>query len=134
MRPPTTRKKMSVPIPEKKIAVFGLKPIIIGARTVAPNMASTCCRPTKIVCPQGSLSSGAMIPSFLRVQPVKYPRFSTVAMRYLILLYNLVENSKNKLLRLYQKGFLSCVMPPFYSKNQTCDEEKGEVEDGVIIA
>jgi hypothetical protein len=60
----------------------------MGARTVAPNMASTCCRPTKIVCPQGSRSSGAMIPSFLRVQPVKYPRLSVVSVAMIILLEN----------------------------------------------
>src|SRR6266852_2629657 len=65
-------KKISVPIPEKKIAVLGLKPMIMGARTVAPNMASTCCRPRKMDCPQGSRSSGAMMPPALGVQPVKY--------------------------------------------------------------
>src|SRR5579859_1909489 len=72
---------MSVPIPEKKMAVFGLKPIRIGAKTVAPNMASTCCKPTKMDCPQGKRSSGAMMPSFFRVQPEKYPRFSTAAIQ-----------------------------------------------------
>src|SRR5438094_2598665 len=79
------RKKTSVPIPEKKMAVFGSKPIIIGPRTVAPNIASTCCNPTKMDCPQGSLSSGAIIPSFLRDQRGKYPCFSAVAMTSVLL-------------------------------------------------
>src|SRR6266702_4563306 len=63
----------------EKIAVFGLKPMMMGARTVAPNMASTCCKPRKMDCPQGSRSSGAMMPPVLGVQPVKYPCLSTVA-------------------------------------------------------
>src|SRR5690242_6388244 len=66
-------------MPEKKIAVLGLKPMRIGPKTVAPNMASTCCRPTRIVCPQGRRSSGAMTPPVFTVQLGKYPRFSAVA-------------------------------------------------------
>ena len=38
-------KKISVPMPEKKIAVFGLKPMMTGASTVAPNMAKMCWMP-----------------------------------------------------------------------------------------
>src|ERR1044071_2192373 len=72
-------------MPEKKIAVFGLKPINIGPKTVAPNIASTCCRPTRMVCPHGSRSSGAMMPSFFGVQLVKYPCFSAVAMQFVLL-------------------------------------------------
>src|SRR5579875_1999902 len=74
-------KKSSVPLPEKKMAVFGSKPIKRGPSTVEPNMASTCCRPTSMDCPQGSRSSGAMMPPLLRVHPVKYPCFSTVAIK-----------------------------------------------------
>src|SRR2546428_13961965 len=75
------KKKMRERKREKKSEGVGLKARMMGAKTVDPNMASTCCRPTKMVCPQGSRSSGAMIPSVLRVQPVRYPGFSvTVAM------------------------------------------------------
>ena len=40
-------------MPEKKIATFGSKPIRSGASTVAPNIATTCCRPTRMVGPVG---------------------------------------------------------------------------------
>src|ERR671939_89289 len=45
MRPATSRKKSSVPTPEKRIARFGSNPMTNGATTVAPNIASTCCKP-----------------------------------------------------------------------------------------
>ncbi|MDT4827161.1 hypothetical protein FQZ97_604980 [compost metagenome] len=51
---------MSVPMPLIRIAMLGLKPIRIGASTVAPNMAITCWMPIAPVCSQGSRSSGAM--------------------------------------------------------------------------
>jgi len=50
------RKRM-VPIPEKKRVVVGEKPVMIGTRNVAPNIAAICCRPTPIVRGQVSLSS-----------------------------------------------------------------------------
>ena len=46
-----------VPIPEKNRVVVGEKPVIIGTRNVAPNIAAICCRPTPIVRGQVSLSS-----------------------------------------------------------------------------
>jgi hypothetical protein len=46
-----------VPIPEKKRVVVGEKPVMIGTRNVAPNIAAICCRPTPIVRGQVSLSS-----------------------------------------------------------------------------
>ena len=54
-------------MPEKKIAVFGSKPMRIGASTVAPNMAKMCCRPSATDWAAGGRSSGAMIPSRLTV-------------------------------------------------------------------
>ena len=60
--PPVTRKKISVPTPLIKIATFGSKPIRMGASTVAPNIAITCCTPITAVCGQGSRSSGAITP------------------------------------------------------------------------
>src|SRR4051812_44552177 len=53
------KKKMSVPMPLMRIAMFGLKPIRIGASTVAPNIAITCCTPIAAVCGQARRSSGA---------------------------------------------------------------------------
>jgi hypothetical protein len=50
-------KKRIVPIPEKKRVVVGEKPVMIGTRNVAPNIAAICCRPTPIVRGQVSLSS-----------------------------------------------------------------------------
>jgi hypothetical protein len=35
-------KKRIVPIPEKKRVVVGEKPVMIGTRKVAPNMAAIC--------------------------------------------------------------------------------------------
>jgi hypothetical protein len=55
-------KKISVPIPEKRIATFGSNPISSGHSTVAPNITMACCSPAMIVCPVGSRSSGAMTP------------------------------------------------------------------------
>src|SRR5919202_1782361 len=43
-------------------ARFRSKPMIRGATTVAPNMASTCCRPSAMVPGQGKRSSGAIKP------------------------------------------------------------------------
>jgi hypothetical protein len=54
-----TTKKISVPTPLIRIAMLGLKPMRIGASTVAPNIAITCCTPIAAVCGQGSRSSGA---------------------------------------------------------------------------
>ena len=42
--------------------MLGSNPIRIGASTVAPNIAITCCTPMAAVCGQGSLSSGAITP------------------------------------------------------------------------
>lgn len=39
--------------------MLGLKPIRMGASTVAPNIAITCCTPMAPVCSQGRRSSGA---------------------------------------------------------------------------
>src|SRR5215467_10225499 len=50
-------------MPDIRIATFGSNPIKSGARTVAPNIATTCCRPSAIVCGQGRRSSGAITPS-----------------------------------------------------------------------
>ncbi len=50
---------MSVPMPLIRIAMFGLKPMRMGASTVAPNIAMTCCTPMAPVCSQGRRSSGA---------------------------------------------------------------------------
>jgi hypothetical protein len=43
------RRKRSVPIPEKKRVVVGGKPVMIGTKNVAPNIAAMCCRPTPMV-------------------------------------------------------------------------------------
>jgi hypothetical protein len=56
-------KKRIVPIPEKKSVVVGEKPVMIGTRNVAPNIAAICCRPTPIVRGQVSLSSVETTPS-----------------------------------------------------------------------
>ena len=64
-------KKISVAMPEKKIATFGSKPISSGASTVAPNIATTCCSPTRMVGPVGRRSSGRITPSRLIVQTMK---------------------------------------------------------------
>src|SRR5207237_10098024 len=94
------KKKMSVPMPEKKIAVLGSKPMSKGPRTVEPNIASTCCRPTKMGCPQGSRSSGAMTPSVFSLQLGRYAciSFSTDAI-FILLASN--EGFKEKVLRLW---------------------------------
>ena len=42
-------KKRRVPIPEKNNVVVGGKPVIIGTKNVAPNIAAMCWRPTPIV-------------------------------------------------------------------------------------
>ena len=41
------------------LATFASNPINRGASTVAPNIATTCCTPSAIVCGQASRSSGA---------------------------------------------------------------------------
>ena len=71
-RPPTATKKISVPMPEKRIATLGSKPISSGASTVAPNIATTCCRPSASVGPAGRRSSGAITPDVRVVQRGKY--------------------------------------------------------------
>ena len=38
-----------VPIPEKKSVVVGEKPVMIGTKKVAPNIAAICCKPTPMV-------------------------------------------------------------------------------------
>src|SRR5262245_52140443 len=45
-----------------RMAMFGSKPMRIGASTVAPNIAITCCTPIAAVCGQGRRSSGAITP------------------------------------------------------------------------
>ncbi len=55
-------KNTSVPMPLIRMAMFGSNPMRIGASTVAPNMAITCCTPIAAVCGQGSRSSGAITP------------------------------------------------------------------------
>ena len=42
--------------------MLGSKPMRMGASTVAPNIAITCCTPIAAVCGQGSRSSGPMTP------------------------------------------------------------------------
>ena len=67
------------------MAVFGLKPMMTGASTVAPNMAKMCWMPSATDCAAGGRSSGAMIPSRLTVHwnmPRTYPM--AAAMSYLL--------------------------------------------------
>src|SRR5476649_1344896 len=52
-------KKISVPTPLISTAMLGSKPISSGARIVEPNIATTCCRPSAVVCGHGRRSSGA---------------------------------------------------------------------------
>src|SRR6516165_3569411 len=52
-------KNIKVPTPLISIAILGSKPISNGARTVEPNIATTCCIPSAMVCGQGRRSSGA---------------------------------------------------------------------------
>src|SRR5215211_2381310 len=40
---------------------FESKPMSKGARTVAPNIATTCCSPSRMLCSHGRRSSGATI-------------------------------------------------------------------------
>ena len=42
--------------------MLGSNPMRMGASTVAPNIAITCCTPIAAVCGQGRRSSGAMTP------------------------------------------------------------------------
>ena len=60
-------KNSNVATPEKKIATLGSNPIRIGASTVEPNMATTCCRPAITVCPVGRRSSGITSPEVFSV-------------------------------------------------------------------
>jgi hypothetical protein len=60
--PPVIRKKIRVPTPLMRMAMLGSNPMRMGASTVAPNIAITCCTPIAAVCGQGSLSSGAITP------------------------------------------------------------------------
>src|SRR5882757_2275005 len=55
-------KKISVPTPLISTAMLGSKPISRGARIVDPNIATTCCRPSAVVCGHGRRSSGATTP------------------------------------------------------------------------
>ena len=48
---------MSVPSPLMRMATLGSNPIRMGASTVAPNMAITCCTPITAVCGHGRRSS-----------------------------------------------------------------------------
>src|SRR4051812_15948406 len=57
--PPVTAKKIRVPTPVISTQTLGSKPSRIGHSTLAPNMATTCCRPRAVVCGQGRRSSGA---------------------------------------------------------------------------
>ena len=50
-------KKSKVPIPEKKSVVVGGKPVMIGTKKVAPNIAAICCKPTPMVRGQVKRSS-----------------------------------------------------------------------------
>jgi hypothetical protein len=52
-------RKRSVPTPEKKRVVVAGKPVRIGTRNVAPNMAAMCCKPRPMVKGQLKRSSGA---------------------------------------------------------------------------
>lgn len=49
-------------MPEKRIVVAGGNPVSSGTRTVAPNMATTCCRPIPMVRGHESRSSGITTP------------------------------------------------------------------------
>jgi hypothetical protein len=62
------KKKISVPTPDIRMAMFGSKPISSGASTVAPNMATTCWRPMATIWGQGRRSSGAITPWVFSVQ------------------------------------------------------------------
>src|SRR4051812_27347978 len=55
-------KKTSVPMPLMRMAMFGSNPMRMGASTVAPNIAMTCCTPIAAVCGHGKRSSGAITP------------------------------------------------------------------------
>src|SRR3954469_16239651 len=57
--PPVTAKKISVPMPLIITQTLESKPIRIGHSTLAPNIATTCCSPSAIVCGHGRRSSGA---------------------------------------------------------------------------
>ena len=46
---PVIIKNRIVPTPEKKSVVVGGKPVMIGTKKVAPNMAAICCKPTPMV-------------------------------------------------------------------------------------
>jgi hypothetical protein len=78
-------KKISVPMPDMRIATLGSKPISSGASTVAPNIAITCCTPRAAVCGQGRRSSGATTaPAAGRtsrqlIMPIVSPRIVRVA-------------------------------------------------------
>ncbi len=58
-------KKISVPMPLIRMAMLGSKPIRMGASTVAPNIAITCCTPMVAVCGQRALI-GAYDPALLQ--------------------------------------------------------------------
>ena len=49
-------------MPLIRMATLGSNPIRMGASTVAPNIAITCCTPMAAVCGHASLSSGAITP------------------------------------------------------------------------
>ena len=54
--------RQGLPMPLMRIAMLGSNPMRMGASTVAPNIAMTCCTPIAAVCGQGSRSSGAITP------------------------------------------------------------------------
>jgi hypothetical protein len=58
-------KKRIVPIPEKKRVVLGGRPVMIGTKNVAPNIAAMCWIPTPIVSGQAKRSSGFTTPPSL---------------------------------------------------------------------
>jgi hypothetical protein len=55
---PVMKTKRRVPTPEKKRVTRGPNPIRMGANTVHPNIAITCCIPIGISFTSGRLSSG----------------------------------------------------------------------------
>jgi hypothetical protein len=62
-------RKRSVPTPEKKSVVVAGKPVRIGTRNVAPNIAAICWKPSPIVKGQLRRSSGATTSPDLTDEP-----------------------------------------------------------------
>ena len=59
----------TVPRPEKNRVVAGGKPVRIGTRKVAPNIATTCCAPMPMVIGQARRSLGATTEPGFTVRP-----------------------------------------------------------------